>query len=185
MMSRTPFTRCALLLSISALAIGAATALVQGRQGGGLNQPVKVQGGLVAGVPGKRAGFTAFRGVPFAAAPVGSRRWQAPQPAEPWTGVKKAEAFGPSCIQTVVQERKPWTYEFMTHGEVSEDCLFVNIYWANFATTGDPNGKGLPAWPAVDGKSWMTMELNEKPRAIPAADTPAKQAFVERALARR
>src|SRR4029453_18307588 len=128
MMSRTPFIRSALLLSISALAIGAATALVQGRQGGGLNQPVKVQGGLVAGVPGKRAGITAFRGVPFAAAPVGSRRWQAPQPAEPWTGVKKAEAFGPSCIQTVVQERKPWTYEFMTHGEVSEDCLFVNVW---------------------------------------------------------
>jgi para-nitrobenzyl esterase len=128
MMSRTPFTHSALLLSISALAIGAATALVQGRQGGGLNEPVKVQGGLVAGVPGKRAGITAFRGVPFAAAPVGNRRWQAPQPLDPWTGVKKAEAFGPSCIQTVVQERKPWTYEFMTHGEVSEDCLFVNIW---------------------------------------------------------
>jgi para-nitrobenzyl esterase len=83
---------------------------------------------LVSGVPGAHPGITAFKGVPFAAPPVGDKRWQAPQPPMPWTGVRKAAAFGPSCIQTVVAERKPWTYEFMTHGEVSEDCLFVNIW---------------------------------------------------------
>jgi hypothetical protein len=37
-------------------------------------------------------------------------------------------AFSPSCIQSIVAERKPWTYEFMTHGEISEDCLYLNVW---------------------------------------------------------
>jgi carboxylesterase type B len=61
----------------------------------------------------------------------------------------------------------------------------VSSYWVNFVTSGDPNGKGLPAWPAADGRTWTTMELSERPHPIPVADSPAKQAFLERALARR
>ena len=38
------------------------------------------------------------------------------------------DAFSPSCIQSIVAERKPWTYEFMTHGEISEDCLDLNVW---------------------------------------------------------
>ncbi len=274
-MRHTTFSRSAAALSVAAVLLVPMTLTLRAQRGD-FTEPVKVQGGLVSGVPGAHPGITAFKGVPFAAPPVGDKRWQAPQPPMPWTGVRKAAAFGPSCIQTVVAERKPWTYEFMTHGEVSEDCLFVNIwtpakspserkpvfvyiygggnnegsgmvpvydgeglaskgyfwnhvlpgpdaaqygafhtsevpyvlntleqskrpftevdrkiadvlssYWANFATSGDPNGKGLPAWPAADAKTWMTMELSERPHPIPVADTPAKQAFLERALARR
>lgn len=128
MIHHSTFARSVLVLCAFAVGIASATAILHGRQGGALSQPVKVQGGQVSGVPGKHAGITAFRGVPFAAPPTGNRRWQAPQPPEPWTGVRKAEAFGPSCIQSIAQERKPWTYEFMTHGEISEDCLFVNIW---------------------------------------------------------
>src|SRR6188472_2934399 len=72
MMRHTTFTRSALVLPTLALVIASATAILHGRQGGGLNQPVKVQGGQVSGVPGKHAGITAFRGVPFAAAPSGN-----------------------------------------------------------------------------------------------------------------
>jgi para-nitrobenzyl esterase len=61
----------------------------------------------------------------------------------------------------------------------------LSTYWVTFATTGDPNGKGLPTWPAADARIWTTMELSERPRATPVADNPAKQAFLERALARR
>jgi para-nitrobenzyl esterase len=112
-----------------ALAFAPATlATVIARQPTGLPQPVPVQGGLVSGAPGTRPGITAFKGIPFAAPPVGAGRWRAPQPVVPWQGVRKADAFGPSCIQTIVQEKKPWTYEFMTHGDVSEDCLFVNVW---------------------------------------------------------
>jgi hypothetical protein len=35
-----------------------------------------------------------------------------------------ADAFANSCLQSIVDERKPWTYEFMTHTDVSEDCVF-------------------------------------------------------------
>jgi carboxylesterase type B len=61
----------------------------------------------------------------------------------------------------------------------------VSSYWVNFATTGDPNGKGLPAWPAAHGSNGLTMELGERPRAIPVADSPEKRAFHEHVLARR
>jgi para-nitrobenzyl esterase len=121
-------SRALLTMSACASALLATATLTVHAQRAALSEPVKVEGSLVEGVPGKHAGITAFRGVPFAAPAVGENRWRAPQPPVPWTGVKKAAEFGPSCLQTIVQERKPWTYEFMTHGEVSEDCLFVNIW---------------------------------------------------------
>ena len=61
----------------------------------------------------------------------------------------------------------------------------LSAYWVNFATTGDPNGTGLPAWPAAaDTSRWLTMELNEQPHAIPVAGSPEKRTFIERAQAR-
>lgn len=95
-----------------------------------INQPVKVDGGLVSGVPGKDLSVLAFKGVPFAAPPVGDLRWRAPKPVLSWQGVRKADKFSASCIQNIVPERKPWTYEFMTHGEISEDCLYLNVWTA-------------------------------------------------------
>lgn len=92
------------------------------------DKPVSVTGGLVSGVPGRDAAVTVFKGIPFAAPPVLGRRWQAPGPVVGWKGVRRADTFGASCIQTIVTERKPWTYEFMTHGEISEDCLFLNVW---------------------------------------------------------
>jgi para-nitrobenzyl esterase len=71
-----------------------------------------------------------FKGIPFVAPPVAGRRWQAPGPVVPWTGVRRASAFGAGCIQNIVPERKPWTHEFMTHGDISEDCLFLNVWTA-------------------------------------------------------
>jgi para-nitrobenzyl esterase len=93
-----------------------------------IQQPVKTKSGPVSGLAGKKPGITAFKGIPFAAPPVGNLRWTTPGPAAPWTGVLKADKFGASCIQTIVQERKPWTYEFMTHNEISEDCLYLNVW---------------------------------------------------------
>ena len=45
-------------------------------------------------------------------------------------GILKAEKFGASSIQEIVHEQKPWTYEFMPHNEISEDCLYLNIWTA-------------------------------------------------------
>ena len=72
----------------------------------------------------------AFKGIPFAAPPVGDLRWRAPKPVVPWQGVRRANQFSASCIQNIVKERKPWTHEFMTHGEISEDCLYLNVWTA-------------------------------------------------------
>jgi para-nitrobenzyl esterase len=93
-----------------------------------LKHPVRTEGGLVSGVPGKHAEVTVFRGIPYAAPPVGPLRWQPPQPPLTWEGVRTANRFGASCVQGIHAEKKPWTHEFLEHGEVSEDCLFLNIW---------------------------------------------------------
>jgi carboxylesterase type B len=95
-----------------------------------VDKTVNVTGGRISGVPARDASVMTFKGIPFAAPPVGDRRWKAPEPVAGWEGVRRADAVGASCIQTVVPERKPWTYEFMTHGEISEDCLFINVWTA-------------------------------------------------------
>jgi len=53
----------------------------------------------------------------------------------------------------------------------------VSSYWANFAATGDPNGKDLPRWPSVGEKTGMTMELGDKTAPIAVAGDKAKEEF--------
>ena len=83
---------------------------------------------MLAGTPSADGSVVAYKGVPFAAAPVGNLRWRAPKPAPAWQGVRQANQFSASCIQTIVEERKPWTYEFMAHTPISEDCLYLNVW---------------------------------------------------------
>jgi para-nitrobenzyl esterase len=83
--------------------------------------PVVVDAGALEGV--QDHGLRVFEGVPFAAPPIGPLRWREPQPALPWPGVRKADAFAPACMQTGVSmpgETPPRT---------SEDCLYLNV-WA-------------------------------------------------------
>jgi Carboxylesterase family len=94
----------------------AAAVLAAGSVSAAITQPVKVEGGLVSGIPGTDSSIAVFKGIPFAAPPVGDLRWRAPKPVVAWQGLRAADKFSASCIQNVVQERKPWTYEFMTHG---------------------------------------------------------------------
>ncbi len=127
-----------------------------------ITQPVRVTGGLVSGVPAKDASIRVFKGVPFAAPPVGDLRWRAPKPVVAWQGVRKADHFGDSCVQRIVPDNKPWTYEFMTHTEVSEDCLFLNVWTAAKSASerrpvyvyihGGANVEGSGAVPVYDGE---------------------------------
>ena len=90
---------------------------------------VKTETGTVSGSPVAR-GVVAYLGIPYAAPPVGDLRWRAPQPAKPWTGVRRADRFGTSCMQNQPGSRLPWTEEFMAQGAVGEDCLFLNVWTA-------------------------------------------------------
>ena len=85
-----------------------------------ITQPVATQSGLVSGAPSADApDVTVFKGIPYAAPPVGDLRWRAPQPAAAWDGVRQADAFGNSCPQVGGDT---------TH--MSEDCLTLNLWTA-------------------------------------------------------
>src|SRR5215470_18049763 len=58
---------------------------------------IKVDGGRISGTT--ENGVRTFKGIPFAAPPVGDLRWKAPQPVVPWKGVRKATEFGARCMQ--------------------------------------------------------------------------------------
>jgi para-nitrobenzyl esterase len=83
---------------------------------------VKTANGVVEGT-GATSGIRIFRGIPFAASPVGELRWKAPQPAKNWEGVRQAAEFGASCMQRPIYG----DMEFRAKG-MSEDCLYLNIW---------------------------------------------------------
>lgn len=62
----------------------------------GVAQQVNTESGTISGVSAD--GLRVYRGVPFAAPPVGDLRWRPPIPAVPWTGVRKADAFASACM---------------------------------------------------------------------------------------
>ncbi len=71
----------------------------------------------------------AFLGVPYAAPPVGELRWKPPQPRESWKGTRPADHFAASCQQAIEPNGfGPWTAEYVVSGDVSEDCLYLNVW---------------------------------------------------------
>jgi len=89
----------------------------------------KTEAGMVSGVTNSTGDITAFKGVPFAAPPVGGLRWKAPQPAKHWDGVKKCDAFGPSPMQAKPTPFMVYTSEFLIPEKpISEDCLYLNVW---------------------------------------------------------
>ena len=145
-------------LIIGTLLIGVEAAIA-----GAIAGPLAVTGGKIAGVAGRDPSVMVFKGIPFAAPPVGNLRWRAPRAVAAWQGVRNADQFGNSCIQTVVRERKPWTYEFMTHNSISEDCLYLNVWTAAGGPQerrpvyvfiyGGGNNEGSTAVPVYDGET--------------------------------
>lgn len=85
------------------------------------------------------AGISSFKGVPFAAAPVGALRWKPPAPAKPWPSTRQATQWGSACMQPYPHELLPWTKEFIVQNDVSEDCLFLNVWTPSLKT-----GSSLP-----------------------------------------
>jgi para-nitrobenzyl esterase len=89
--------------------------------------PVRVDGGLISGVPLSQPPHAAFLGIPFAAAPTGELRWRPPQPVEAWNGVRNADSLPRQCVQAARREDSVYA-EFAGRRDSGEDCLYLNLW---------------------------------------------------------
>ena len=96
--------------------------------GGG---PIEVDGGLIEGAPDPGdPTIVAYKGIPFAAPPVGDLRWKPPQSVVPWEGVRSTANYGSVCPQLPYAEDSFWgRLKQWPSSEMSEDCLNLNV-WA-------------------------------------------------------
>lgn len=129
------------ILSLAMVSAAAQTALSQ-------IQTAKVTGGEVQGVVAD--GVASFKGIPFAAPPLGDLRWKAPQPFKPWAGIKKADSFAPGCMQDsglARMMRAPTNF--------SEDCLYLNVW-----TSAKSKGEKLPVMVWIYGGGFAVGATN-------------------------
>jgi len=94
----------------------------------GLEDPIRLDAGLVSGAEVTPSGVRVFRGLPFAAPPVGENRWRPPQPVEPWEGVRDASEFGNVCVQHETEPRYVNIANMEGSPPLSEDCLYLNVW---------------------------------------------------------
>jgi para-nitrobenzyl esterase len=94
-----------------------------------LDNHVTVASGSLVGNVADASGIVSFKGIPYAAAPVGSLRWKEPQPVQKWSGARDATTFGAKCWAAAA-----FGGPISTDG-VSEDCLFLNV-WSGAKTRG-------------------------------------------------
>ena len=102
-----------------------------------VGQQVVTESGAISGVLAN--GLRVYKGIPFAAPPVGDLRWRPPVHAAPWTGTRKADAFAPACMQVGV------SMPGETTPAVSEDCLYLNI-WTTAEAKAAPEHLPVIVW---------------------------------------
>jgi para-nitrobenzyl esterase len=84
---------------------------------------IEVEGGRLAIAVPDRLGVRCFKGIPYAAPPVGPLRWRPPAPVIPWTGIRPTDRFGSNAVQGIVfNDIDPYA------AGISEDCLYLNIW---------------------------------------------------------
>ncbi|AEF83691.1 carboxylesterase family [Treponema primitia ZAS-2] len=106
-----------------------------------LSGQLTTQGGLVTGVMADNDTVTTFKGIPFAAPPVGVNRWKAPQPPARWSGVRACDTYAPMAWQ-ILSVDDSWGgefyYDYINTGDaplMSEDCLYLNVTTASTDTS--------------------------------------------------
>jgi para-nitrobenzyl esterase len=124
-----------MLALVGLLAAGQARAdHASGGSASGTPHEVRTDAGALRGYANN--GVSTFRGIPYAAPPVGDLRWKPPAAVQPWSSTRDAAAFGNSCVQTV-------TYNDFAEKSSSEDCLYLNVF-APAETGGAP--KPVMVW---------------------------------------
>jgi len=113
------------------------------------NPVLTIEGGKIKGVETTTPGIVAYKGIPFAAPPVGELRWKEPQPVIPWQGVKLADKYGAAAMQITWDPNSFYGREWRASGSApfSEDCLYLNV-WTSAA--GKPDKK-LPVTMWIHG----------------------------------
>ncbi len=132
-----------LLCSLAALAAATSVGAAARSQAPAV---VRVDGGELQGVVDD--GVVSFKGIPFAAPPVGELRWRPPQLAAPWTGVRQAAEFGADCMQG--RFGPPPAAGAPAPRVPSEDCLFLNVW-----RPADPNARRLPVMVWIYGGGFV------------------------------
>lgn len=133
------------------LGAGAALALLAGAAAAAASSPpvVTAPAGAVRGVA--EGDIVSFKGMPYAAPPVGQMRWRPPAPAAHWDGVRAADQFGPACIQPTPLVQSIYSADL---GRTSEDCLTLNVW------TPDAAGKA-PVMVWIHGGALVTGSSKE------------------------
>ena len=122
-----PFARWITPLAVALAAatlLGSATASAD-RSSATAPPRVTVEGGVLQGAVDSASGVLVFRGIPYAAPPVGALRWRPPRPVQPWRGVRAADRPGHNCMQG-----QPYGDIDPYAAGVSEDCLNLNVWTA-------------------------------------------------------
>src|ERR1700761_2191091 len=99
-----------------------------------IEDPIRVTGGLIAGVGEAGGAVRSYKGIPFATPPVGALRWRAPQPVLPWDGIRQCDRFGSVCQQPLIPGNSIMSLlSFAEPPEcgMSEDCLYLNVWTAS------------------------------------------------------
>ena len=114
---------------------------------------VKTASGILEGAGRQSSGVREFKGIPFAAPPVGKLRWVAPQPVTSWKGIRQASQFGPRCMQLPIYG----DMGFRANG-MSEDCLYLNVW-----TPAESEGQKLPVM-VYFFRRWLSCEATAQSR---------------------
>jgi para-nitrobenzyl esterase len=94
------------------------------------NPVLTIEGGRIVGVQTSIKEIIEYKGIPFAAPPVGNLRWREPQPVIPWEGVKKTNKYGAAAMQVTWDPKSFYGREWRASGSVpfNEDCLYLSIW---------------------------------------------------------